>query len=99
MTMAELLERHEVSSQAGVALGPCEQHVLRHALMGACRVVHRNYFAAGPQHCAQPALQRLVANGLMVACGVEEDMTIYRCTAAGAAAVGVRLPWSGKESR
>lgn len=73
-----------------------ERHVLRHTLTGSSGTdeVYRNYFAAGDGHHDMPALEALVARGLMhVGKRVPgTDSRYYHCTWNGAAAVGLWLP-------
>jgi hypothetical protein len=72
-----------------------ERRVLVHALTGSYPdgKVCRNFYAASTGHHWARELNRLVAEKLMrVGNKYGKDGNYYHCTAAGAAAVGLRLP-------
>lgn len=67
--------------------------VLRHTLTGnVCTVAYRNYYAAGEGHYAQPEIKQLLEAGLMRQGEACSDGHYYHATAAGAAALGLKLP-------
>lgn len=72
-----------------------ETQVLRHSLTGSNAVPpYRNYFAAGDGHGDMPHLRALIARGYMRK-GKSYNKAgdcYFHVTAAGAAAVGLRLP-------
>lgn len=78
-----------------IELSQAEEHVLRHALTGGTSKVYRNYFVAGPGHTEMPQLLRLIELGFMERSHPMELLggdAVYRCTPAGAEAVGLHLP-------
>ena len=82
-------------SECSCAITDQEQEIIRHTLMGGQqqRFVFRNYYVAGVNHNNSALLQRLVSLGLMEGVKKNSEMVhYYRCTKAGAAAVGLMLP-------
>lgn len=77
---------------AGEQLTEAERHVLVHTLTGGTGRVYRNHFVADDGHSDMPTLQSLTSKGLMVRRASE----LFHATAAGAAAVGLRLEEQSK---
>lgn len=78
-----------------------ERQVLRHTLTGSSGTdeVYRNYFAASAGHFDLPTLERLISAKLMRrGKPISGDAGhYYHCTAAGAKAVGLHLPFDPRE--
>ena len=71
-----------------------DRNVLVHTLTGSNdQGVYRNWFAATADHHYMDSIKRLTAAGLMRRGKKYCDGFYYHCTALGAAAVGLRLPY------
>jgi hypothetical protein len=74
-----------------------EKQILRHALTGGTKEVYRNHFVAGPGHTDYAACESMAERGLMIKYYsplLDVDDKYFRCTAEGAAKVGLTLPAS-----